>query len=55
MNWKKVVGLIVMGLIVSVILFVIYRIIIREPEVVSPLPKEEGVRVIYISPEPKKK
>ncbi|MFW5703687.1 MAG: hypothetical protein ACOCXQ_02540 [Patescibacteria group bacterium] len=51
MKIKKLIGIVGIGLIIASILFGIYRLIMREPELRSPLPEKEGVRVIFITPE----
>jgi hypothetical protein len=51
MMWKKAVGMVVIGLMIAGVLYAVYRIIVREPPITSPLPDEEGVNVIFITPE----
>lgn len=51
---KKLVGLFIIGIIVSFILYMLYRLLFSEPEMRSPLPKEEGVNVIFVTPSTKK-
>ncbi len=48
---KKMIGLFVIGLVISGVLYAAYSFITREPAVRSPLPEEEGVKVIFITPE----
>lgn len=45
------IGLFVIGLVISGILYAAYSFVTREPAVRSPLPEEEGVKVIFITPE----
>ena len=47
---KKLIGLVVIGLCIAAVIYVAYRLLTAEPEVKSPLPKENGVNVIFISP-----
>ena len=51
MKFKKLIGVVGIGLIIAIILFSLYRFITQEPELRSPLPEEDGVRVIFITPE----
>jgi hypothetical protein len=48
---KKIIGLLVIGLLISGVLYAGYLFLTREPAIRSPLPKEEGVKVIFITPE----
>ena len=48
---KKVIGVLVMGFLVAFVLFGIYSLIVREPAFSSPLPDEDGINVIFITPE----
>lgn len=47
---KKMIGLALLGLIVGGLLFAGYKFFFSEPPLHSPLPKEEGINIIYISP-----
>lgn len=51
---KKVIGVLVMGLLVAALLFGVFSIFSREPAFYSPLPEEEGINVIFITPADKK-
>lgn len=50
-NFKKIIGLVVIGLMVSAILYSIFQFFTREPDVISPIPEDEGIKVIFITPE----
>ncbi|MCX7997058.1 MAG: hypothetical protein N2691_04905 [Patescibacteria group bacterium] len=47
---KKIIGMAVLGLLVAGILFAGYRLFFSEDSLRSPLPREEGINVIFISP-----
>ena len=47
---KKILGLVGIGICIAAIMYIIYRLVIQEPELKSPLPKENGVNVIFITP-----
>jgi hypothetical protein len=47
---KKIIGLVAIGVLIAALMYTIYRLVIREPEIKSPLPKENGVNVIFITP-----
>lgn len=47
---KKVIGIVVIGLCIAAVLYVIFRVVTAEPPIKSPLPKENGVNVIFITP-----
>jgi hypothetical protein len=38
------------GLIVAGVLYIVYRSLFTEPEIRSPLPKQQGVEVIWLTP-----
>lgn len=51
---KKVIGVLVMGLLVATVLFGIFSLFSQEPAFYSPLPEEEGINVIFVTPADKK-
>lgn len=48
---KKIIGLVGIGVCIAALMYISYRLIFQEPEIKSPLPKENGVNVIFITPE----
>jgi hypothetical protein len=47
---KKTAGLILIAFGLALIISVFYRFWQEENKIVSPLPEEKGIKVIYISP-----
>ena len=47
---KKIIGLILIAFGLALIIFVIYNFFMEKNKIISPLPEEKGVKVIYISP-----
>lgn len=48
---KKIIGLMVVGFIIASLLYGVFQFFTREPDVVSPIPEDEGIKVIFITPE----
>jgi hypothetical protein len=48
---KKTIGLVGIGVLIAAMLYFIFRTVTTEPLMKSPLPKENGVNVIFITPE----
>ena len=48
---KKIIGLIIIGLMIAALLYGIFQFFTREPDVISPIPEDEGIKVIFITPE----
>jgi hypothetical protein len=46
----KGVGIVLVAIGISLLLFVLYNIFINHDQIISPLPENKGVRVIFISP-----
>jgi len=46
----KNVGIILVAIGISLLLFVLYNVFVHQDQIVSPLPENKGVRVIFISP-----
>jgi len=47
---KKTIGLILIAFGLAIILFVIYNLWQEKNKILSPIPEEKGIKVIYISP-----
>jgi hypothetical protein len=47
---KKTLGLILIAFGLAVIVFVIYNFFQEKNKILSPIPEEKGIKVIYISP-----
>jgi hypothetical protein len=47
---KKALGLILIAFGLALIVFVIYNFFQEKNKIISPIPEEKGVKVIYISP-----
>lgn len=48
----KIVGLILMSVGLALLAFVLYAYFKNSQELVSPIPDQEGVRVIFVTPRP---
>lgn len=49
MNMKSV-GVVLIGIGIAMFLFVIYTFVSEQSSLVSPIPDEQGVKVIFVSP-----
>ena len=49
MNMKSV-GVVLIGIGIAMLLFVIYTFVSEQNRIVSPIPDEQGVKVIFVSP-----
>ena len=47
---KKTLGLILIAFGLALIVFVIYNFFQEKNKILSPIPEEKGIKVIYISP-----
>jgi hypothetical protein len=47
---KKTLGLILIAFGLALIIFVIYNFFQEKNKILSPIPEEKGIKVIYISP-----
>jgi hypothetical protein len=47
---KKTIGLILIAFGLALIFFVIYNFLQEKNKILSPIPEEKGIKVIYISP-----
>ena len=47
---KKTLGLILIAFGLALIVFVIYNFFHEKNKILSPIPEEKGIKVIYISP-----
>ncbi len=48
----KIVGLVFVGMGIALLLFVGYTFLKEKGKIISPIPEEKGVRVIFVSPKP---
>lgn len=51
---KKLIGLVVIGLIVAGLLYLVYKLFFSERPIRSPLPEDAGIKVIFVTPEKNK-
>lgn len=51
---KKLIGLIVIGLLLAGLLYFLYKMFFSEKPIRSPLPEDEGIKVIFVTPGVKK-
>ncbi|MDO8610635.1 MAG: hypothetical protein Q7R95_08875 [bacterium] len=49
----KQVGFVLIALGISLIIFVIFNLLNNNNQIASPIPEENGVKVIFVSPNPK--
>lgn len=49
----RVIGIILIGIGLALLLFVGYNFLREKNKVISPIPEEKGVKVIFVSPSPK--
>jgi len=47
---KKTVGLVLIAFGLALIIFMVYNFLLEKNKILSPIPEEKGIRVIYISP-----
>ncbi len=47
---KKLIGLIVIGLVIACLLYLLYRMVFAEKPLRSPLPEDAGIKVIFVTP-----
>lgn len=47
---KKIIGLIVIGFVIAGVLYLVYKLAFSEKPLRSPLPEDEGVKVIFVTP-----
>ena len=46
----KIVGLVLIGLGIALLLFIGYSLILKNNRLISPVPQDEGVKVIFVTP-----
>ena len=51
---KKLIGLVVIGLVLAGLLYLGYKLLFSEKPLRSPLPEDDGVKVIFVTPAIKK-
>jgi len=47
---KKTFGLILIAFGLALVIFMIHQLLQDKNKIISPIPKEKGIKVIYISP-----
>jgi len=47
---KKLIGLVVIGLIIAGFLYLLYSMVFTEKPLRSPLPEDLGIKVIFVTP-----
>jgi len=48
----KIIGFVFVGIGIALFLFVGYTFLKEKGKVISPIPEEKGIRVIFVSPTP---
>lgn len=51
---KKLIGLVVIGFVLAGLLYLGFKLFFSEKPIRSPLPEDEGIKVIFVTPATKK-